>query len=277
MPVPPALATVAASLALVTGAAGAALSGNAAPQPGLAEAASQVGVNDTTPIASTPVATTLLGKTVHLDAGHNGGNAAAPRTINALVDAGGGVRKACDTTGAETNDGKLTEAAFNLDVALRLRTLLRAEGAKVVMTRKTNTGVGPCITRRAAIGNDAAADVAVSIHADGGPPGGRGFHVIRPKGVTGQDAAMLAASDQLGRAVRAALKAKGYRTATYIARNGLDLRDDLGGLNLSEVPKVFAELGNMRNAADAKLLKSPKQRQRMAQALADGITEQLTS
>ncbi len=229
----------------------------------------------TSPAATTPQA--LAGKTVHIDAGHNGGNAKAPRTINALVDAGGGVRKACDTTGAETNDGSLTEAAFNLDVALRLRRLLRAEGARVVMTRTTNTGVGPCITKRAAIGNDAGADAAISVHADGGPPSGRGFHVIRPKGSGGQDAAMLAASDQLGRELRTALRAKGYRTATYIARNGLDLRGDLGGLNLSTVPKVFVELGNMRNAADARLLKSTKQRERMAQALADGLTAQLTS
>ncbi len=227
------------------------------------------------PAPTAPATTPLVGKTVHIDAGHNGGNAGAPSTINALVDAGGGVRKACDTTGAQTNDGTLTEARFNLDVALRLRRLLRVEGAKVVMTRTTNTGVGPCITERAAIGNDAGADAALSIHADGGPPGGRGFHVIRPEGVDGQSEAMLRASDGLGRKLRAALKAKGYRTATYIAKNGLDRRDDLGGLNLSVVPKVFVELGNMRSAADARLLKSAAQRQRMAQALAAGITAQL--
>ncbi|MBJ7472507.1 MAG: N-acetylmuramoyl-L-alanine amidase [Solirubrobacteraceae bacterium] len=233
--------------------------------------------------AEPTVATTVVearpldGKIVHLDAGHNGGNASAPSTINALVDAGGGVRKACDTTGTETNDRKLTEAAFNLDVAQRLERLLERRGATVVMTRRSNRGVGPCITRRAAIGNEAGADAAVSIHADGGPATGRGFHVIRPKGVSGQDRAMLDASDRLGRRIRTALRAKGYRPATYIARQGLDLRDDLGGLNLSEVPKVFAELGNMRNAADARLLKSTRHRERMAEALADALTTQLTS
>lgn len=230
------------------------------------------------PAATTPAATTpapLVGKTIHLDAGHNGGNARAPSKIAALVDAGGGVRKACDTTGTQTNDGKLTEARFNLDVALRLRRLLRSGGATVVMTRTTNTGVGPCITERAAIGNDAAADAAVSVHADGGPPSGRGFHIIRPKGVAGQSASLLRASDELGRELRAALQAKGYRTATYVATNGLDLRADLGGLNLSTVPKVFVELGNMRNAADARLLKRATHRQRMAQALAAGLAAQL--
>lgn len=271
------LSLIAAALAAAVGAASAALSGSAAPKAPVAATAlpaepAQVAV----PTSPTADAQSLAGRVIHLDAGHNGGNAAAPTTINREVDAGGGVRKACDTTGAETNDGRLTEAAFNLDVAMRTRALLRAEGAKVVMTRKTNTGVGPCITRRAAIGNAAEADAAVSIHADGGPAGGRGFHVIRPKGVRGQSATMLADSDALGRAIRAELKAQGYRTATYIATHGLDLRDDLGGLNLSTVPKVFVELGNMRNAADAKLLQSPRQRQRMAQAIAGGVARQLT-
>jgi N-acetylmuramoyl-L-alanine amidase len=226
--------------------------------------------------AASLAAATLSGQVVHIDAGHNGGNAKAPATISKTVNAGGGVRKACDTTGTETNDGKLTEAAFTLDVALRLQTLLQNAGAKVVMTRTTNTGVGPCITRRAAIGNEAEANAAISIHADGGPATGRGFHVIRPKGIAGQSKTMLARSDLLGRRVRTALKAKGFRTATYIGQKGLDLRSDLGGLNLSTVPKVLAELGNMRNAADARLLECPKYRQRMAQALAAALTVQLT-
>ena len=270
------LSPIAVAVAAALSAAGTALTGPAAPTP-VAAPSSTVATPAQVAVPTTPSAgdQPLVGRIVHIDAGHNGGNATHGAAINRQVDAGGGVRKACDTTGAETNDGRLTEAAFNLDVAMRVRALLRADGAKVVMTRKTNTGVGPCITRRAAIGNDAGADAAVSIHADGGPAGGRGFHVIRPKGVDGQSAEMLEDSDQLGRAIRAELKRQGFRTATYIAKHGLDLRDDLGGLNLSTVPKVFVELGNMRNAADAKLLKSARQRDRMAQAIVDGLASQL--
>jgi N-acetylmuramoyl-L-alanine amidase len=221
-------------------------------------------------------APSLKGKIVHIDAGHNGGNSSHPDAVNKIVNAGGGVRKACDTSGTETNDGKLAEATYTLDVAMRLRALLQGQGAKVVMTRKTNTGVGPCITRRAAIGNEAHANAAISIHADGGPAGGRGFHVIAPLRVSGQSSSMVAKSDLLARRVRTALKAKGYRTATYIAVDGLDHRNDLGGLNLSRIPKVFVELGNMRNAADAKLLENATQRQRQAQALAAALSVQLT-
>ncbi len=218
----------------------------------------------------------LSGIVVAIDPGHNGANGRHPEQINRTVDAGGGVRKACDTTGTQTNDGRLTEAAFNFDVATRLASRLRALGARVVLTRTTNSGVGPCITRRAAIGNEVRADVAISIHADGGPPGGRGFHVIRPAGIKGQSSVMLERSDLFGRRVRAALRARGYRTATYIGVNGLDRRADLGGLNLSTVPKVFVELGNMRNAQDAALLKASRHRARMADALAEAVRAQTT-
>ena len=69
----------------------------------------------------------------------------------------------------------------------------------------------------------------------------------------------------------------GMPYANYVASQGLDTRSDLGGLNLSTVPKVFIECGNMRNATDAALLGSPDFRQRAAQALAQGIEAFLAS
>jgi N-acetylmuramoyl-L-alanine amidase len=50
------------------------------------------------------------------------------------------------------------------------------------------------------------------------------------------------------------------------------VRTDLGGLNLSTVPKVFIECANMRNAADAARVTSPAFRQRAAVGIAAGIT-----
>jgi N-acetylmuramoyl-L-alanine amidase len=212
----------------------------------------------------------LSGKTIVVDPGHNGGNASNPDEIDRLVPAGG-FKKACDTTGAATNDGKLAEPAFTWDVAKRLRRLLQAQGATVVFTRKNNKGVGPCINKRAAIGNRAKADAAISIHADGGPPGGRGFHVIYPGLVRGYTEPILKPSRRLALDLRAALDAAGLTRATYIGKKGLSKRTDLGGLNLSKVPKVFVELGNMRNAGDATKLESKAWRESVAIALRDGL------
>src|SRR5262245_66195990 len=85
----------------------------------------------------------LQGKTIAIDPGHNGRNWAHPAQIGRLVDAGT-LRKACDTTGTATAGG-YGEAAYNLDVALRLARILRAAGARVVLTRNSNGGFGPCI------------------------------------------------------------------------------------------------------------------------------------
>ena len=205
-----------------------------------------------------------------LDPGHNGGNRFHAREIGRLVDAGT-LRKACDTVGAETVSG-YPEWAFTLDVARRLAGILRRAGGRVVLTRTSSRGWGPCITRRAAIGNQARADAALSIHADGGPAGGRGFHVIRPARARGLTDDVAAPSRRLALAVRAA-----YGTGTalppssYAGSNGIDVRSDLGGLNLSDVPKVFVETGNMRNIRDAALLSDGGFRQRIAVALAQGL------
>jgi N-acetylmuramoyl-L-alanine amidase len=212
----------------------------------------------------------LAGKTVAIDPGHNGGNSSHAREINRLVNAGT-LWKPCDAVGAATASG-YSEAAYNLDVALRLARILRAKGARVVLTRATNTGWGPCITERAAIGNRAHADAAISIHADGGPASGRGFHVIYPPSIRRLTDDIAVPSHRLALDVRDAYRGgTGMPYSTYAGRSGLAVRSDLGGLNLSDVPKVFIETGNMRNATDAALLTSRRFRARVAKALATGL------
>lgn len=213
----------------------------------------------------------LAGATIVVDPGHNGRNWAHPEQVNRLVDAGT-LRKACDTTGTSTASG-YAEPAYTFDVARRLARILRASGATVVLTRATNAGWGPCITERAAIGNRARADAAVSVHADGGPTGGHGFHVIYPPSIRGLTDDIAGPSRCFALAMRGAYRA-GTRLphATYLGGDGLSGRSDLGGLNLSDVPKVFVETANMRNAADAALLERPAFRQRVAKALAAGIS-----
>jgi N-acetylmuramoyl-L-alanine amidase len=212
----------------------------------------------------------LRGRTIAIDPGHNGGNARHAARIARLVDAGTH-RKACDTVGARTASG-YAEHAHNLDVALRLAALLRRAGARVVLTRSTDTGWGPCITRRAAIGNRVRADAAISVHADGGPASGRGFHVIHPARIRGLTDDIAGSSYRLALALRRAYRSgTGMPYATYTARAGLSSRGDLGGLNLSDVPKVFLEAGNMRNPADARLLSFPAFREREARAIAAAL------
>jgi N-acetylmuramoyl-L-alanine amidase len=217
----------------------------------------------------------LAGLTVVIDPGHDGGNGADPGFINRPID-GGNFTEACDTTGTETDNG-YTEHAFNYDVALRAQALLEADGARVVLTRTTDTGVGPCVNVRAAIANNLHANVAVSIHADGGPASGSGFAVDTPVAVVSpisDNRAIIGPSDQLSTDLRNAFQsATGEPPSNYTGKDGVVYRSDLGGLNLSTVPKVLIECANMRNAHDAANVQNAQWRQNAAQGIADGLEQ----
>ena len=210
------------------------------------------------------------GTTIVLNPGHNGGNASNAAAINRQVPAGFGQYKACDTTGTDTSAG-YSEHAFNWDVSLRVRAILQSHGVTVIMTRSSDSGVGPCVDERARIGNQRGVAAVVSIHADGAATSGHGFHVCedsrQPAGP-----AVAAASHRLTVAMHdALLSGSGMTTSTYLGSNGYYPRSDLAGLNLATVPATFLEIGNMRNAADAAIQTSPAGRQRIAEALAGGI------
>nr|WP_063735135.1 N-acetylmuramoyl-L-alanine amidase [Streptomyces sp. RTd22] len=218
----------------------------------------------------------LTGKVVVLDPGHNPNNRDHTAEISRRVDIGTD-EKECDTTGTATDAG-YSEASFTLDVARHARTLLEARGATVKFTQDGDRVFGPCVDERARIGNSAHADAVVSVHADGAPAGDRGFHVILPKSVRGGDAdtsKIAAPSRRLGERVRGEfMDATHSEPADYIGDgSGLNVRGDLGGLNLSTVPKVFIECGNMRDSKDAAELTDPKWRERAALGIAQGITD----
>ncbi|MEU5990545.1 N-acetylmuramoyl-L-alanine amidase [Spirillospora sp. NPDC047418] len=266
----------AAGLALCLGAALTACSGSSGAStadPAIPPAAGAPSSSDRTPASAEDDAAPLAGKVVVIDPGHNGGNAAHPSEINKQVKIGNG-SKACDTTGTETKAG-YAEHAFTWDVSKRLAKLLRARGAKVALTREDDKSVGPCITERAAVGNKLKADAAISVHADGAASSGHGFHIIEPISI-GRNADMVTGSAKLGKALRDAYHdGTGIPYSNYLGKNAIDRRDDLGGLNMSKVPKVFIECGNMQNKGDAAKLSSSSFRQRIADSLAKGFEQYL--
>jgi N-acetylmuramoyl-L-alanine amidase len=231
---------------------------------------------DAAAIVTSPVPSSgfsLAGQVITLDPGHNGGNGSDPGYIDQLIWNGREL-ETCDTTGTETDAG-YTEAQFNFDLATRVAALLRSYGATVVLTRDSNNGVGPCVTQRAAIGNRAESDAGVSIHADGGPTGGRGFAVLEPV-ADGPNNSVISPSELLAVDVRNAfLAGTGEPFSNYDGVDALQPRADLAGLNLTTVPKVLIECANMRNETDAALLTNAAWRQEAAVALARGLSQYL--
>ena len=215
----------------------------------------------------------LAGKVIVLDAGHQLGNHNFPEEINRLVPAGG-FTKPCNTTGTAT-DGGYAEATFAWKVTLRLKSKLEKAGATVVLTRTSNREDrwGPCIDVRGRAGNKRQADLKISIHGDGSlASGAHGFHVIYPPDRAPWTDDVHEPSKRLALVTKDALVGKGFPVATYIAGgDGLDERSDLGTLNLSDVPVVMLEAGNMRDSGDAAVMTSAQGQARYARALAVAV------
>ena len=209
----------------------------------------------------------LAGKVIGIDPGHNGLNHTDPAYIDRQIW-NGRESENCNTTGTQTASG-YTEAQFNWNVASFLASYLRRDGARIVLTRKNNDGVGPCVNLRSTMLNHT--DIAIDIHADGGPTWGRGFTVLEPV-ADGPNDNVIASSLRFGSYVhRAFIADTPLRPANYYGHNGYIFRNNLAGLNLTAVPKVLIECGNMPNAADAALLTSPTVQRRIARALEAAI------
>lgn len=233
------------------------------------------------PGPAVPVVAPLSGVTIVIDAGHQLGNHNFPRQTSRLVPAGG-FKKPCNTTGTATTGG-FAEATLTWKVAVLVRDRLRALGARVVMTRTANRQDlwGPCVDERGRAGNalppdGRPADLKLSIHADG-HAGGHGFHVIAPTDRAPWTHDIFRASRRLALAVRASMHSL-LPYATYTAGgDGLAFRSDLGTLNLSDIPTVLVELGNMRSGRDAARMTSYDGRAAYARALVRGMEAYLRS
>ena len=211
----------------------------------------------------------LSGKIIGIDPGHNGRNWTDPAYLNHKIW-NGREWEGCDTTGTQTATG-YTESRFTFNVALILRRLLQADGAKVVMTRTNNHGLGPCVNKRAFILNRGHAVVSIDIHADYGPSSGRGFTVLEPV-ADGPNDKVIKPSLRFGRDVHLAfVRHTPMPVSDYYGHKGYIFRNDLAGLNLTTMPKVLIETGNMNNSADGKLLATAKVQREIAHALLDAI------
>nr|WP_207840752.1 N-acetylmuramoyl-L-alanine amidase [Williamsia soli] len=218
----------------------------------------------------------LAGKTIFLDPGHQG--SAAGNDLNKPVPDGRGGTKPCQTTGATSPDG-IAEHTVNWDITQLVKAGLESQGAKVVLSRQDDTGWGGCIDERANAANASKADIAVNIHADSTSPGTdaakSGFHIIVPE-LPIPDATVNEVQSGPGRKaaeqMRDAFKAAGLVPANYAgAQDGLQTRADVAAVNLTKVPDVFAELGNLSNPTDAATLSSKDGQLKYAVGLVDGI------
>ena len=172
-----------------------------------------------------------------------------------VIDAGHGGKD----PGATSRLG-FYEKTVNLAVARRVAYLLRQKGIRVEMTRTGDRFIE--LTDRAAIANRLGADLFVSIHSDSSPKSStRGFTLYVANGASWSShraaGALEASMSGTG------LSSKGTRKANYQVLVG------------TRGPAVLVEMGYLSNRREAALLRDSSFQDRMAQAIADGITSYL--
>jgi len=156
------------------------------------------------------------------------------------------------------------ENVINLNVALKLRDLLEAEGATVVMTR-TTADVNISNQQRAILMNDRGVELCLRIHCNGSSdPTVRGAMMFLPGHST--SSAINETSAAYGRVIH-----KAFVERTGLRNAGTTTVTDLTGFNWSTVPVCLTEMGFLSNAEDDRLLASAEFQSTCAQGLFEGI------
>jgi N-acetylmuramoyl-L-alanine amidase len=192
-----------------------------------------------------------------LDPGHNTVPAVGRQTEP--IGPGSSVRKIKDGGGAPG------EAPVALAIALKSRTLLRAAGYRVAITRGARPYAGGNIAR-ARFCNVRHAALMLRIHADGsGNTTLHGVQTLYPALHRGWTDDIYARSLRAARVVQAAAV-----RSTGAADLGLSPRADLTGFNWADVPAILVETGFMTNPVERQRLQSAAYQLRVARGLVAG-------
>lgn len=162
----------------------------------------------------------------------------------------------------------MSEEKLNLAVGLKLRDALTALGAEVVMTREVSEISLPN-TERCRIANESGADVHVHIHADGSENQSvKGVSVLVPGGDLLGTPSIVDESVRLGQ-----LMVDCVSEATGAKNRGIIPRSDLTGLNFSEIPSVFIEMGFMSNPEEDALLCSDAYQDKIVAGMVNSLMD----
>jgi N-acetylmuramoyl-L-alanine amidase len=173
------------------------------------------------------------GRTIILDAGHGG------------HDRGG------------VPGQRISEKDKTLDVALRLRRILQAEGYRVIMTRDTDVFIP--LGTRTAIANRYPGATFVSIHFNcASRVGANGIETYYYR----SDSASLAAAIHRNVVAISPSENRGIRRRGFFV------------LRRTAIPSVLVECGFLTNPTEGRLALSPDYRQKLAEQIARGIRRQ---
>lgn len=214
----------------------------------------------TNPLEKLPVGG---GKVICIDAGHQAQADLRPEPIGP-----GSAQTKERTRGGGTGVATgIPEYRINLDIALKLKTLLEQVGFSVVMTRTTNN-VSISSAERAQIANNAGANLFVRIHCDSSSSSSAaGISTLYP------------AKNQW----TSPIYEESLKAAQIIQQNlvqvcqrqsrGVVPRSDITGFNWSKVPVVLIESGFLSNPEEDRILSSAQGQDKVAEGVYQGVLE----
>ncbi|EMD16686.1 hypothetical protein HMPREF9943_01015 [Eggerthia catenaformis OT 569 = DSM 20559] len=175
--------------------------------------------------------------------------------------------KAKVTYGATGNYTHKTESQLNLEVGLKLKSVLESRGYKVVMVR-TSQNVNISNKERADIANNAHAGAFIRLHADSSTNHNtHGATGLAPKNNNPYLTSSVISGSQ--RLTRNVLNSMCKRTG---AKNrGISYVNNMSGINWCKVPVALIEMGFMSNKTEDYLLSDSTYQYKIANGIADGI------
>ncbi len=158
------------------------------------------------------------------------------------------------------------EKKINLTIAMYVKAELEQRGYRVILTRETDQALAQSkladMEKRREMIENSGADLAMSIHQNSTPDHSASGPVV-----------LYYPSSQEGKQIALAIQAKLNEALKPDRPRAVMPDDSMYILKSGEMPALIVECGFMSNAKEEQLLQEEEYQQKIAKAIADGVTQ----
>ena len=199
---------------------------------------------------------------IAIDAGHQKKQMTSKEKIGPGTDK----TKPMVSSGTEGIITKKPEYQVNLEVSLKLKSVLISRGYDVYMLRETND-VSLSNKKRALMANESGSDILLRLHCNSeDSQSASGALTMSPTLSSPYCKAIAPNSQKLSECVVSALCRR-----TGAANRGVIKTDEMTGINWSKIPVTIVEMGFMSNPDEDQKLSDSHYQTMLAEGIADGV------